>query len=580
MNKLYRRRAPIVWTLAVAAVCLLGEPVLAGRGDDSEVNFSNKEFAKLERFEAHALTKADKSFNTDQFRQAASLYEAFILEYGKSKAVPYALMRWGRSLHKDNKRNEAVKQYQEVLDYFPNAVQYAAAALYYKGLAHYQNGDKKLAVKAWAEMAKDKDYSRHFLAAGAINKLADYFREQNQPAVAVKYYEQVAEDFRRSNESASRSAISHVIYHYIRIAPNEPKLREFYKTVNGFDWGPRKIPADLEKDKEYWGRVLRYVREKAHFDENQGELRANYFRYWAEQMDGRFPQWDDYQIALANYKRQYEKDTGKWMQRLDEQFKRTHKEGDYAHVVKWIRLFHEQKPKVMQYYGMLDFSKMKAPTVVELMYVLYNDVQDKAMADNVFGKIKLKELSDSAKENLANGLQRRMPDLVPKVCAAFEDPDYGNWVLLQHYSRQKDLEKALPLADKMALVEEYAAEAIWLKAELLERAKKYDQAIAAYRQSDRAPENAYKIASCYAAKGKLNPAISELRQIENFFKDHRARAALRIAFLYRDFKMKDQYIAALRSVTSKYPDSGESSTAHTKLEEMGVTRIKGGVDAD
>ena len=82
-----------------------------------------------------------------------------------------------------------------------------------------------------------------------------------------------------------------------------------------------------------------------------------------------------------------------------------------------------------------------------------------------------------------------------------------------------------------------------------------------------------------AKLGKLEPAVSQLREVENFFKDRAPEAALAASYLYRDAGQKEKYVRSLRGVLKKYPKSGESSQAHQRLEEMGLP-IGGGVDAD
>jgi len=150
-----------------------------------EIQLSSEEYKKLDRLEAHALDKADAIFREGKFRQATAEYETFLREYPRSIALPYVLLRKARCLHLDDKRNEAARQYDEVVDYFPNEVEYAAAALYYQGKAHWDSGDEALALKSWARMANDKQYRTHRRAAGAINQLADQFAAQGQAEAAA-----------------------------------------------------------------------------------------------------------------------------------------------------------------------------------------------------------------------------------------------------------------------------------------------------------------------------------------------------------------------------------------------------------
>ena len=76
----------------------------------------------------------------------------------------------------------------------------------------------------------------------------------------------------------------------------------------------------------------------------------------------------------------------------------------------------------------------------------------------------------------------------------------------------------------------------------------------------------------------IEQAVAQLREVEAFFKDHAAEAALRIARLYQHAGKKKLCVAALRGVLKKYPESGQSSTAHQELERLGI-KMGGGVDA-
>lgn len=123
---------------AVIAISLLSIPsVHAQRG---EIQYPGEAFAKLDTFEGVNLEEADKQFAKGDLKGAYAAYKAFSFEFARSKAMPYVQLRLGRCLHKLDKRNSAIKAYQDVVDYFPDDVLYAAAALYYIGEAHGQMG--------------------------------------------------------------------------------------------------------------------------------------------------------------------------------------------------------------------------------------------------------------------------------------------------------------------------------------------------------------------------------------------------------------------------------------------------------
>ncbi|MCG3148816.1 MAG: hypothetical protein PCFJNLEI_02263 [Verrucomicrobiae bacterium] len=540
-------------------------------GHAQEVALSAEEFAKLDTFEGHELAKADKLFAAKDFRSAAAAYEAFLVQYAKSSATAYAILRKGRCQQLGNKRFEAIKTYTEVLDYFPNAVQYAAAALYYIGVCHEANGHVEEALKSWTEMARDVDYQKHFLAAGALTSLADNLLKLGRISEAANFYEQAATNFRRANPEVYREAISKIMRIRIRLQPDQPKLREFYDKLDGFE--------GKGSDGDYWTRVRTSIQHQAGtFSEAEAKTRDTFYRYWADQMEGKFASWDDYQIDLAGFRRAYERDTGKWTERLDRQFRDHQKPDDFDRVIKWIQLFAGQKPKVQEYYGKLNFAKMNNAQLQRLMHILFQTVQDAGMAKNVFDKIRLDQMNDNEKANLARSVWNFGNDqMVEAPCQTMTDKNRGVMERLRYYEYKRNAGKGLPLADEATKIPAVAKEAYWLKANLLQNTGRFADAIPAYQAADNPPANLWRIVDCHLGLKKRDQALAQLREIENFFKDHAAEAALRIASLHRDDQK--QYVRYLRGILKKYPKSSQSNTAHLELERLGVP-IGGGVDAE
>ena len=566
-----------LWLAAALPVCLAARaPRELSHGP--EVQFTNEEFKALDTFEGHSLTKADKVFAAKDYKRAAAEYDSFILEFPKSRALAYALLRKARCLHLGGKRFEAIKEYREVLDYFPNAVKYAAPALFYIGACHWENADEEEAMKSWAKMADDAGYSQHPLAATAVTCLADHITSEGRPEKAVAYHEQVAVNFRKSNPEAARYAIGQVVAYYVRTQPDEAKLRAFYLKVGGFGPNPERPEADIETSRRYWGNLGWDVRKQGQFTDAEAGLRERYYRYWTGLLEGKFPEWDDYQLNVINLKLAFDKDMAKSQERVDQLFERNQKPGDTARIIRWIALFPKNKSKVMEYYNKLAFEKMKNGEIRDLMKLFYERVDDAKMARNLFDKLRLGEMPDNEKAGLARYFWSRDAALVKDLCMTFDDKELGQMEYLRFHHSRKDAEHGVPLADAMAKVPRFAAEALWLKAQLLHGAKQYAQAIATYQQCDNPPQNIWAIADCYAKMGKIEQAVAQLREVEGFFKQHAAEAALRIAHLYREADMKPQQIAALRAILKKYPESGQSSSAHEELERLGV-KMGGGVDA-
>ena len=566
-------------TKPLALILILGLPLHANRHRKNyEVNLTNEDFKKLTNFESHLINKADKAFNKDDFKTAFAEYDSFILEFPESLAIPYAILRKARSMQLRNKRFQAVKIYQEILDYFPNHIHFAAPAIYYIGQCHSDNGDPQKAFRAWSKMAQDKDYSKHFLAAGALNKLADNMIKLDRIDQAMKYYSQIAVNFRTTNKEAARYARDKVASHYTRNM-QEDKLRKFYVEVKTFEDRPHGIPTDFEKDGRYWGKVRSLVHHNGRFEEVQLSQKKNYYAYWAKALGGKMTSWDDYQIDLARFLLYADGNIVAWIKRIDDQFSRYQKPGDTGRILKWITLFRDHKGKVKEYYQKLDFGKMSNNDVRHTMDVLWDRCREYAIAKACYQKFKWDKMTDNDKNSLAGSLSRKDFALFKDVCSRFKEKERGMSLLLSYYRDRRDAKNGLPLTVKLENVPKYAKHAIYSRAELLYYSNKFKEAIVAYQQADNPPDTLWKVVSCYRKMGDIKRAVNQLMEIENFFKAQAPEAAIQIAQVYKGAGMKKLCVAAYRKVLRKYPKSGQSSRAHEALEAMGE-RIGGGSDAE
>lgn len=543
-------------------------------------------FKRLDQFEANALRNADATFakaisarekRGDLLIQASKEYDLFLKEYPKSTAAPFVLFRKARCLHLDDKRFQAIKAYNEILDYFPDNVPYAAPALFMIGKANWESGEKLEARKAWAEMAEDKDYCRHPLAGDAIVQLADYLVERNEVPKALEYYGRAGVEFRQKNPAAAQLAINALVSYYTATKPDEAKLREYYRKFQTFGQ-PQKVPEDLGNNQDYWRTIQALVNNNGRFSDEKAAERDRYYKYWAGLMDKMFLSDDDFRINVANWHRIYEKKNEGWFKRIDEQFNAYQRDGDYDRILKWVSIYSKFKPKVTEYYSKLDFAKMKYPQIRRLMEILYDEVADAEMAKRVFLMIKIDKLPDADKESLANYFARKKePEIVIRICEMFEDMDWGKMTKLRFYVGGGNIKDGLPLSEEMMKVEKYAKEASWAKADFLFKDRKYEDAVVAYRAVDDQPKNLWKIVDCFVAMRQLESAVQQLREIEGFFAPAAPQACLRVAYVYKQFGEKALCVSELRNVLKKYPKSGESSQAHRELEALGE-RIGGAVE--
>ncbi len=566
--------------------CAIAALATAGLGHaDPEPTFPAHEREELPEREAEVLNQADRQFAARQFPAATASYDAFIMEFPRSRAVPYALLRKSRSLHLDNKRVAAIREYNEVPEYFPNQAAYAAPAIFYMGLAHAENGHMDQARRAWRRMVEDFEYVEHPLAAEAMNRLADGLVEKGHWPEAVRYYRKVAVDYRTRNANAANHGIARMTEFLIRIRPDERQLRALFAEAGGFGEQPRPVPEDLSDDRDYWGAVRDLVERHGQFDDGQEVEAQQYFTYWAGLLLRQQRDWDDFQIAAIGWQYRADGDRAGWVRRLDRQFQDHQRDGDFLRIVRWIRAFRDERPKAMEYYDRIQFPRMDATEIFALMRALYEDVGDAALATHAFREFNWNGIPDRAsgqtdKVGIARYLWRRNPDQVEEVYRQLDDKDLGQIELLRFYSSRREVDKAIPVAGVLTEHPEHADEALWTLAGLLQEAERFAEALAAYRRVDRVPDRLWKIAECHEGLGEVDKAIGALREIEAAFEPLAPQAALEIAYLYDRAGNRDHYLAHLRHVLRRYPASEEARKAHLALERASRLRLGRGIQTD
>lgn len=164
----------------------------------------------------------------------------------------------GRCLHKLDKRNAAIKAYQEVVDYSPDDVPFAAAALYYIGECHGQNGEEAKKTAVWAKMVKDDGCLTQPNSGTALAYLGTAMEKAGKFEEAAEYQWRTAVAFLKSNPQAAITAREAVLTHFATRSPKHEKLKEFYVAASGFDGRGNKT-TQPEEDPKYWSTVLSKV---------------------------------------------------------------------------------------------------------------------------------------------------------------------------------------------------------------------------------------------------------------------------------------------------------------------------------
>lgn len=544
-----------------------------------ETTFPREELEQMERYEVSRLQQADRAFSQNDYRQAEAAYEAFILEFPQSRALAYAVLRKGRSLHLDNKRFEAIRIYQDVIDFFPNQVRYAAAALYHTGQAHMENGHPGDAVRSWTRMANDPEYQEHPLAARALKELADHLVRNDEAEKAMPFYRQIIENFRRSNFTAAREAWRSMKHHAIRRKPDEALFREVYRVSQGFHHRPVEIPDTLDQNRDYWEQLISQINNRGRFNRDEEAEERAYYRYWAEQLEDRFDDWDHARLAHAHFLRRADRNDQNWLDRIDAIY--ASGEPSNERTLHWMSLLAEHPEKLKTYFERLDAGTLDVDGHFRAQLILAESEADDSFVVTAFQQSRQVSFSDNQLMQLIERFRRRgLATAMDHAASRMEDPARGRIEILSHYLREGQTEAGLALADNLLESPNHANDALWLKGRILQDAGRYEEAIAAYRQSGDPVSRFWRIAQCYEAMSKIELAVRTLREAEQVLDNHQSEAVWRIAQVYRRSGQESRQQQTLQQLLQRYPDSNRSRDAHLALEQMGITQLGGGVDAN
>lgn len=555
-------------------------PAIAQRAGE-EITFPADAYKKLDTFEALNLEDADKLYNKQDYKGAFAAYRAYSFEFPKSKATPYVLLRMGRCLHQLDKRNAAIQSYQDVVDYFPDAVRYAAAALFAIGQCHGENGDEDKQTAVWAKMVKDDDYVAQPNSGTALTHLGKAMEKLGRHDEAAEYHWRTAVNFAQSNPEAAANARAAVIHHFGVRRPSHEKLSEFFEATAGF--GHHRAGKSPAEEPRYWSDILNTAMRAG--DE---EARAKACAYWSAKLGAQFPDNDDLRKMWCDAMLIHDKDPKAWQARMDKQFESKPK--DIGRVIRWCNWLSDKKQRAAFFakHGRPMIASMDIPQRISLMNNLWHPLGLHEDILSVLRTIKLQDATDEQINQVA-GIAARLQteEEVLRYFARMKDKVYATKCRFDYYSggaeRNRDFqEKALAQIPALKKVPQYATvQLTWREAELLQKLGRYEEAIKAYRTANKQPDSTWRITDCLQAMKNYPKAIETVRQLESVGGPTAAQACLRIADIHRAAGDKAREVDQLRLVLKRYPKSGgPQSEAHNRLETYGVALIGGESEAD
>lgn len=567
--------------MAIIAVASFS-PIVCSAQDQAgkEIVYSSDEFAKLDTFEGVNLEDADKLYGKKDYKGAYAAYKAYSFEFPKSNALPYVLLRMGRCLQMLEKRNAAIKAYQDVIDYFPDAVRYAAASLFYIGECHGLNGEEAKKTATWAKMVKDDDYVAQPNSGTALTFLGKRMEELGKFEEATEYHWRTAVNFLKSNPNAAAAARSAVIAHYVRRNPNFDKIAEFYTAASGFD-GRGNTKEKPEEDPRFWSTVLGTAIKTV-----DTEMRENACAYWSAKMGNRFADNDGLRKLLFDVQYAHEKDLESWVARMTKQFES--KPADVDRVLQWCGYYANRvelrtkffAERIKPLLGGLD-DKGKVSLIGRLRHLRMNEE-----ASALIPSVRTNGMSDEEIRNFAGLVAYYEPEeTVLRYIARIKDKLFATKARFDYYNRRthrnpQNAEKALAELPELMKSPKYADGLAYRKAELLHSLGQHEEAIKAYRAANKQPDSTFAVASCLAALKRYDDAVKTVKELYSLGGGVASRAALEAANYYRSAGNKGKEVDQLRFILNNFKKSGESSEAHNRLESYGVALIGGEAEAD
>lgn len=390
-----------------------------------------------------------------------------------------------------------------------------------------------------------------------------------------------------------------LVLQHVRTVPDVAKLADVYKKSH-------PDAKDFDKSPEYWSWVAAAVLDNGDFSWSEQEARKKYYTYWVAALDGKCPDSDDFQIALAQVHYGVESDRDKYAERLDALFKKGQKEGDWKRILHWVKAYKNNWQKKQEYTAMIDynsagiegigqlvevlttelnehylakrafkkiaegipFDKLSNDEVRQLISIAAGKLEDTATAGMLAGKLKLDGTSEEDKLKLAREFLKLDAAMGEAIYAKLKDQGAAKMELLDHYQKEGNTTKALALVGELSGIEKYAKEMSIRYAEMLHASERYGEAIEAYKKANRPPDTLWKIVDCHIAMEDMEKAVAQLREIETKHKDMGKKAVYRIACLYTEAEDKKMAFHLWKEVVEKYPFSKEADRARTELESI------------
>ncbi|MHC4250680.1 MAG: tetratricopeptide repeat protein [Planctomycetota bacterium] len=517
-----------------------------GRDHHGSWELDGARYKRLSMFERAQYEKAYRLFDDDRYAAAASEFEKFRVQFPDSPAFSYVLLMSGRCLHLGKKRHQAIKMYNEVLDFFADSTRDAVPALHYMAMAHFENGSERKGLDALSELVEDPEYMKHPLAPAALRYLASHYDERDDADEAVKYWKRVIEHYGRARPRERGDAWRKVVAYYMRKGD-----------FRGLDsWQFDGLAED--DDKERYRRLDIALK-----------VGASVFRGKQDSYYGPSAEQKAFTKYLQAAKSLYEKTGNMWQYHCRMLEFAAGSGGDRAamkkafeEVVKWVNANMSETAELNRTYSWLLDRTCRARLFTEAVYCADKIQGDRETRNRTYSRLIDLMCDGEMYDEARQYLEKLEGGPAMKAHKEYEILGrQGDWKkavgVLQRIVRMRDREWSPKALNSMAWVYH-------------DRLKQYDRAIKLYQEIADPPRTLWAIQDCQYKNEDLEKALVTLNEIENMFPKDAPRAAWQKAVYHKRAYNREMAIKHARRIMKMYPRSRESSQAHQMLEEFGV----------
>ena len=207
-------------SLLLTVLSLLILPLASARHHNTGFSPLDLErYKQLREGERYQIDLADKQYRASQWDAAINEYSKFLKLHPDSSSGSYAQMMVAYCHEGKKYVNEAMKQYQKVLDYYPKSRD-APHALYRMSQCNLKSGEFADEIKILMKIISDKAYTGHSIVPVVLYRLAGIAdKDPKKIEKSVQYRKQIVTDY--TKYTYFRHSVSWLASHYL-LRENDP----------------------------------------------------------------------------------------------------------------------------------------------------------------------------------------------------------------------------------------------------------------------------------------------------------------------------------------------------------------------